>query len=405
LSEAVATKESASMLVVAGDLSADKHVGKLLTKLKAEAPYLKVWGMGSTHMRNADAELLFDCKDFSSMGIVSVIKLKPLLDSMLAKVIAEVSKRKPDVVLLVDYGGFNLAISRAVRKLFPEMPILYFISPQVWGSRPWRIKTLAANVSKMLVIFPFEETLYQSHGVPVRFVGHPLTSDRPEIDMSQIKQTFCAAYGLDANKPLVAVFPGSRKSEIPSLFPVVWQAMQRLTRENPQVQFAISLANPERGKAIQQIIDKNRSNSNVNAKFVNVPSEENDNLIAASDVVWAKSGTTALEVALHGKPMLVFYRADWLSYWLFLAFKRVQKISLPNLLAGKTLVPELIQLDCRPDQLVKYTRDLLEVPALRREISKELLELRNQLGQGDFATAVCEEILSALKPKQELVKH
>jgi lipid-A-disaccharide synthase len=394
-----------SILVIAGDPSADKHVGKLLLKLKQSAPDLSVWGMGSTAMENAGAELLFDCKDLSSVGIIGVIKLKPFVDRVSAMLLTEIKNRKPKLVLLVDFGGFNLPFSEAVRTRFPDLKILYFISPQVWGSRPWRIKTIARNVSKMLVIFPFEETLYRSRGVPVRFVGHPLIADRNDKDPIQVRHEFFSKYSLDESQPLVAVFPGSRKSEIPSLFPVVWQAMQRLTSERPGVQFAISLANQERAKAIQNIIDKDKEHANASIRFVNVPSEENDDLIAASEIVWAKSGTTALEVALHGKPMLVFYRADWLSYWLFLAFKQVQKISLPNLLAGKTLVPELIQLDCRPDQLVKYTRDLLDVPALRLEIGKELLALREQLGEGDFATACTEEILDAIRIKDQLVKH
>jgi lipid-A-disaccharide synthase len=394
-----------SMLVVVGDPSADKHVGRLLHKLKQSAPDLKVWGMGSTAMQNAGAELLFDCKDFSSVGIVGVIKLKPFVDRATAALLNEIKTRAPKLVLLVDFGGFNLPISVEIRKRFPDLKILYFISPQVWGSRPWRINTIAKTVSKMLVIFPFEEPLYRRHGVPVRFVGHPLAANRHDKDPSKVRHEFFSRYGLDETKHLVAIFPGSRKNEIPSLFPVVWQAMQRLALERPNTQFALSAANPDRAIAIQKIIEQNRKNKKEIASFVTVPGEENDDMIAASDVVWAKSGTTALEVALHGKPMLVFYRADWLSYWIFLAFKRVQKISLPNLLAGKTIVPELLQLDCRPDQLVKYTRDLLDVPALRSEISQELLALRDQLGEGDFATACTEEILDAIRTKDQLVKY
>jgi lipid-A-disaccharide synthase len=394
-----------SMLVVVGDPSADKHVGRLLDRLKQSAPDLKVWGMGSTAMQKAGAELLFDCKDFSSVGIVGVIKLKPFVDRATAALLNEIKIRAPKLVLLVDFGGFNLPISVEIRKRFPDLKILYFISPQVWGSRPWRINTIAKTVSKMLVIFPFEEPLYRRHGIPVRFVGHPLAANRHDKDPSKVRHEFFSRYGLDETKHLVAIFPGSRKNEIPSLFPVVWQAMQRLALERPNTLFALSLANPDRAIAIQKIIEQNRKNKKEIASFVTVPGEQNDDMIAASDVVWAKSGTTALEVALHGKPMLVFYRADWLSYWIFLAFKRVQKISLPNLLAGKTIVPELLQLDCRPDQLVKYTRDLLDVPALRSEISKELLALRDQLGEGDFATACTEEILDALRTKDQLVKY
>jgi lipid-A-disaccharide synthase len=404
LAQETSAEGNPSLLVVAGDLSADKHVGKLLLQLKQAAPELNVWGMGSTIMQKAGAELLFDCKEYSSMGIVGVVKLKPFLDRVARTLLNEIEKRKPNVVLLVDYGGFNLAFSKSIKKRFPNLKILYFISPQVWGSRPWRIKTIAKTISKMLVIFPFEETLYRSHGIPVRFVGHPLCHKENPKDPSQIRKDFFLRYGLDGKKSLIAIFPGSRKSEIPSLFPVVWQAMHWLAGERDDVQFAISLANPERAESIQKIIDRDKKHT-VAAPFLMVPAEENDNLMDASDVIWAKSGTTALEATIHGKPMLVYYRADWLSYWIFLLFKRVRKISLPNLLSGKTLVPELIQLDCRADQLVKYTRDLLDVPQLRSEITNELLALKSQLGEGDFAAALSEEILEAIRTTDQLVKY
>jgi lipid-A-disaccharide synthase len=388
---------SASLLVVAGDLSADKHTGKLLARLKQAAPELKVWGMGSTHMRDSGAELLFDCKDFSSMGIIGVIKLVPFLKQIGMTLLAEIDKRQPRAVLLVDYGGFNIELAKAIRKQFPKLPVLYFIAPQVWGSRPWRIKTLAKTISKMLVTFPFEEPLYQSYGIPVRFVGHPLSSAQVHKERTEIRQEFCSRHALNPEKPLIAVFSGSRKGEIRNLFPVVWQAMQWLSDVHPDVQFALSQANPERASDMQMIIEQKAHKRQTRAQYVTISASENDDLMSAADIVWAKSGTTALEATLHGTPMIVFYRADWLSYWIFLAFKRVQKISLPNLLSGKNLVPELIQLDCRADQLVKYTRDLLAVPELREEIRRELLALRDKLGEGEFTSACTEEILAAIQ--------
>ncbi len=400
LSASCADRENRSLLVVAGDLSADKHVAKLVKTLKEAAPDLHVWGMGSEKMQEAGVELCFDCRDFSSMGILSVIKLRPFLERLGHELLRQIERRKPHAVLLVDYGGFNLQFAKAVRKKFPHLKMLYFISPQVWGSRPWRIKALAKTINKMLVIFPFEESLYLSHQIPVRFVGHPLTTRIAHQSPQNVKEDFCHRFNLDPEKPLIAVFPGSRKSEIQNLFPIVWKAMQWTFRICPKVQFAISEANQERASAIRAIAAKltNKLSKELDqqARVVKVSAPENDNLMAAADIIWAKSGTTALEATLHGKPMIVFYRADWLSYWLFLAFKRVQKISLPNLLAGKDLVPELIQLDCRPDQLVKYTADLLNVPGLRRQISQELLALRERLGQGDYALACTEEILKVI---------
>ncbi len=396
--------EPASILVVAGDVSADRHVGLLLEQLKVEAPHLQTWGLGSTKMKAAGTELLYDCKEFSSIGIIGVLRLIPFLRRMGDEFLAQIAIRKPQAVLLVDYGGFNLPLASAIKKQFPGLPILYFISPQVWGSRPWRINTIAKTVSKMLVIFPFEKALYEDKGVPVRFVGHPLTKNIPSFDDQKTRLEISQKYGLNPANPIVAVFSGSRRSEIPTLFPVIIDAMVWLSEIRPSVQFAISKANEELGKQIESALEKARAKGRLKCKVVTVDSAMNYELITASDLVWAKSGTTSLEVTLLGKPMLVFYRGDWLSYFIFLAFKRVRRVSWPNLLAGKALVPELIQLDYRAEQLVKYTSDLLDVPALRQEIASELRSLRDQLGEGDYARAVVEEILETTKHQELIAK-
>jgi len=385
-----------SLMVVVGDLSADHHTSKLISKLKAAKPNLNIWGLGSSQMRESGVEILFDCKDFSSIGILGVVKVIPFLARVRHTLLSEMEKRQPKAVLLVDYGGFNLVLAKAIRKKYKKLPIYYFISPQVWGSRPWRLKTIAQTVSKMLVIFPFEEVIYKSSGIPVKFVGHPLTKNVPEGSALPTRAEFCQLHGLDPASSLIAVFPGSRKNEIKNFLPVLIDAIKRLLRERSEIQFAISRANEDLGIAIEERLRKDLGDRGYIDKVKLINSLENYSLMSACDLVWAKSGTTALEVTLLGKPMLIFYRGDWLSYLIFLAFKRVRRVSWPNLLAGKALVPELIQLDCRADQLVKYTKDLLDVPALRQEISDELLTLRNQLGEGDYAQNCAVELMEVL---------
>jgi lipid-A-disaccharide synthase len=172
--------------------------------------------------------------------------------------------------------------------------------------------------------------------------------------------------------------------------------MEWLGRLRPETQFALSQANDDLGRAIATKIAANKQTT-INKSLRLVATSDNYNLLSICDLVWAKSGTTTLEATLYGKPMLIFIRGDWPSYLIFLAFKRVRRLGWPNLLAGKELVPELIQLDCRAEQFVKYTQDLLDVPKLREEISKELLSLRDQLGQGDYANICAQEIAKAIK--------
>lgn len=394
------TDKKHSILVVVGDLSADRHTAQLVASLKNLSPGLHIWGVGSENMASSGVELLFDCQEFSVIGIYAALKQIPFLARLRLTLLQEIEKRRPDAVLLVDYGGFNLTLAKAISAKHKQLPILYFISPQVWGSRPWRIRTIAEAVYKMLVIFPFEEPIYAKHGVMAKFVGHPLTNNLPAKDLLLSRDQFCQKLQLDSKQPVVGIFPGSRRGEIKTLLPVILQAIMWLHRLRPNLQFVLSSANDELGRIMNKSIEKIVTVRPELARILKVvPKDETYNLMVNSDLLWAKSGTTTLEATLYGKPMLVYYRADWISYLIFLAFKRVKNVSWPNLLAGKTLVPELIQLDCRAEMLVKYTGDLLDVPQLRKEIETELFSLRKQLGQGNYAENCAQEIIEILNEK------
>jgi lipid-A-disaccharide synthase len=343
-------------------------------------------------------------KSMTVLGIIGAIKFLPILKEVRATLLEEIAKRKPDAVLLVDYGGFNLNLAKRIRAEHPNMPIMHFISPQVWGSRPWRINDIARTMNKMLVIFPFEETLYRSRGIDAHFVGHPLTEKYADNSLVMHKEAFCAKYNLDATKPIVGMFPGSRKAEIKTHTGFLLQAALWLHNERPDVQFAISQANPEIGEALYDAFEKVGKTKHAGSliKFVNA--EDNRAFMAASDVLWTKSGTTTLEAAFMEKPMLVFYRGDWLSYVIFILFKRVKYVALPNLLAGRMVVPELFVLDCRADQLVRYTRDLLDVPAAREYIAEQLRSIKSYLNKGDFAANAADQVQAVLDkaPMREL---
>jgi lipid-A-disaccharide synthase len=395
-----------SILVVVGDLSADKHTAELITALKELNPNFHIWGLGSENMARAGAEILYDCQAFSAIGIVSAFKQVPFLANMRQILLKEIDNRRPDAVLLVDYGGFNLEFAKAISAKHKNLSVLYFISPQVWGSRPWRVRTIARAVDKMFVIFPFEEQIYAKHGVTAKFVGHPLTSNLPAKEMLLSRDQFCQKYELDPKQELVGIFPGSRRGEIKTLLPVILQAITWLHKLRPNLQFVLSSANEELGQTMYKSIEKvTTARPKLATALKVIDKVDSYSLMAVSDLLWAKSGTTTLEAMLYGKPMLVYYRADWLSYLIFLAFKRVKRVSWPNLLAGKDLVPELIQLDCRAQMLVKYTTDLLDVPQLRKEMEAELLSLRRQLGRGDYASNLAQEIVETFKEKGLLISE
>lgn len=385
-----------SLFVCAGDVSADQHASRVVARLRQTDHDLHVWGIGGRCLEQLDAELLYRSEDLTVIGLIGVFKVLPLLAKVRKHVLEEIGKNRPDCVLLVDYGGFNLNLAGQLRQRFPDLPILYLISPQVWGSRPWRIKKIAATISKMLVIFPFEETLYKSKGINAEFVGHPLTEKYSGVDAPAAKAEFCETYGLDPAKPIVGIFPGSRTSEVRGFMPLLLQAITWLKRDRPEIQFVLSQTSPKLAEHIYDKISKADANSLVGETLRLIPSEDNTGLMASSDILWTKSGTTTLEATFMEKPMLVFYRADWLTFMIFLCFKRVQFAALPNLLAGRMLVPELFQLDCRAEQLVRYTRDWLDVPAAREAISAELKSIKSYLNKGDFAANAASNIQPVL---------
>lgn len=401
-STAVNEPRKKSLFICVGDHSADQHASKLIKKLKQAAPELDIWGVGGAAMEAAGARILYNREKITAIGIVEVIKYLPALAMIRQDLLRRIISEKPDAVLLMDFGGFNVGFATLIRKHLKEIPIIYFISPQVWGSRPWRINVIAAAVSKMLVIFPFEEALYKSKGVNAKFVGHPLTLKFKPEDERQSKEEFCQKHGLDPNKPIIGIFPGSRRQEIVAHAEVILDAVDWLRKERPELQFVISSSNQAMADAFQLQVERKSPYIALMSKTLKtISSEHNEELMTHADLLWAKSGTTTLEATLIGKPMFIFYRGPWITYLIILIFKIVKYVGWPNLLHGEGIVPELIQLDCRAEQLVRYTRDWLDVPGLRKEIASGLKVLKSHLGEGDFTDNAAREILSVLSVEND----
>lgn len=233
-----------SILVSVGDHSADKHAAAIIKELKLIYPDLKVRGMGGPLMKDAGVDLIFNLDDLNVLGIVEVIKFLPRLLAMENHIIKEVEAAPPDLVLLVDYGGFNMRLAKKMRVKYPKMPIVYFICPQVWASRPWRAKALAKNISRLLVIFPFEELHYEKEGIKATFVGHPLLKQIGDLSDYPSKVEFSKKIGFNPDNELISIFAGSRKLEIKNHMPVIVSAMEELLQTRPGIQFIVSMLMP-----------------------------------------------------------------------------------------------------------------------------------------------------------------
>ncbi|MBY0360096.1 MAG: lipid-A-disaccharide synthase [Candidatus Obscuribacterales bacterium] len=388
--------QTKSLFICVGDLSADRHAAKLIENLKKIAPNLEIWGVGGAQMEAAGVRLLYNRESLAVIGLVEVIRYLPKLISMRNDLIKQICQKKPDAVLLMDFGGFNLRLAQDLHRKSKDTPIIYFISPQVWGSRPWRINIIKKTIHKMLVIFPFEEALYHSHGMDAKFVGHPVTLKiKPESERSS-KEDFCQQNNLDPAKPIIGIFPGSRNQEIRQHAPIIFQAIGWLQKERPDFQFVISATNQNFADALYSEMDRLSYNHLLSGKLRILSSEFNEELMAHADLLWTKSGTISLEAAVIGTPTLIFYHGSWITLIIFVFLKTVKWVGWPNLLAGYELVPELIQLDCRAEQLVRYTLDWMNVPALRKEVALKLKSLRDRLGKEDFTETAAQEVLKML---------
>lgn len=405
----------ASLMVVVGDVSADRHTAKILERLKEKRPDLHVFGAGGPHMRATGMEQLFKTEEFTVIGIFEVVRSLPFFYRMRQTLLKAIDERKPDAVLLVDSGGFNIQFATAVRKRNPNLPIYYFISPQIWASRPWRVLAIRKAVSKMLTVFPFEEPIYLKQKVPARFVGHYLMHDLPDVNSLPDREEFITSLGLDPKKPVIAVLPGSRRQEVKLHMPIVVQAMEALMKLRPDVQFIVSKATERVGPLVEEALRVRGLNALDGPNALEGPSATGKRLAIISggsnfalykncDFIWAKSGTNTLEITLFGCPMLIFFKGNWFSYFIVMFFKTVKNVGWPNLLAGKLLVPELLQMDCRSELIVRYSLDFLDVPALGKEIREELLTLGKELGSGDFVENCTEELMALLKPASLTVK-
>ncbi len=387
-----------SIFILVGDQSADKHMAPIIAELRRKRPDLSIWGVGGPEMKSVGMDILHDCRDFAVIGLQHGLKKIPFFKRMKDEMVALIKQRKPQCLFLVDFGSINLRLGATIRKELPNMPIYQFISPQVWASRPWRIKTIKENKAKLLVIFPFEQEYFRSRDIGARFVGHPLIRNLPPPAVLKDKENFLLAHGLKKDKKLIAVFPGSRKMEIQHILPPSIEAIELLARHNSDLQFAISASNEVLRAKIEPLIDNNPYvRALLGERLVIVPGTENSALMANCDFAWAKSGTTTLELTLFGKPMLIYYRGTLLDFCIFSVVRTAKLVGLPNILSQRQIVPELLQYDCNPGYIARATTEIMNTPAIYKQMADHLQAVKGGLAELDYVDECVREILSHIQ--------
>lgn len=361
-----------TILISAGEASSDMYAGRLATALRSRTG-AHLFGMGGPRMAEAGVELIADSREVAVVGLAEALTKIPSVISVQRRLAHAAAQRRPALAILVDSPGTHLGVARRLNGM--GIPVGYFIGPQIWAWRPGRIRTIKRLVQHMVVIFPFEEKIYRDAEVPADFVGHPLVDVvRPTMNRSE----FTVRYGLDPNRPIVTLLPGSRGNEVARNLKPILAACERLiqgTKTNGEAQFVLARAPG---------LDAGAFTANTGRPGVDVTHVVGAtyDALAAADCAVVASGTATVEAALLGTPMVVVYRVAPPSAFILRRMIRVPFFSMVNLIAERRVVPELIQDDFTPAALEAEIRRLLGSPSAREEMRVGLAGVRAKLGPG-----------------------
>jgi lipid-A-disaccharide synthase len=377
------------VLLVTGEASGDLHGSHLVKHLKRRDPSLRIYGIGGEELRKAGMEILFHAQELSVVGIVEVCARLPQIVKAFQTLKREIVSAPPDLLILIDYPDFNMRIAAVARK--HGVPVLYYISPQIWAWRQNRVKKIARLVDQMAVVFPFEAPFYEQHGVPVQFVGHPLMDrEVPFMDTLELLQRFA----MKSQWPIVGMLPGSRKSEIDRLLPVMLGAAVLIQKEFPEAQFIIPVAPGIREEDIKERVMRH-------GLAVTLVKEQLHQALHICHLVLVASGTATLETALMKKPMIIMYRIALLTYLVGRLMIRLPTIGLANIVAGRKIVPELIQEDASPQKIFQEVVLLLKDPQRMTAMEQELARVGELLGSAGASERVAAMAYDMINKKAE----
>jgi lipid-A-disaccharide synthase len=371
------------VMILAGEASGDVKGGGLVEAVRRASPAVRFWGAGGRRMREAGVEILFDSAMLSVNGVVEAMVHAREIWYIYRRLKEALRARRPALVVLIDFPDFNLFFARQVNRL--GIPLLWYVSPQVWAWRRYRLRKIARRVSRMMVVFPFEVPLYREHGVSVDFVGHPLIDlARPRLPREETRRKL----DLDPGRPLIALLPGSRRSELRRIYPTLLRAAEIMASQRPDLQFATPVASTLGLEAVAGA-----------AKEAGVPVALAEKLtyevVAAADAAAVAAGTATLECALLETPMVMVYRVSRLTY-LLRPIVDLEHYCLVNVLAKRTVVPELIQRDCTPARVAAATLELLGPEgAAQREA---FAGVRAGLGEEGASARAAQVLLGMLSP-------
>ena len=381
------------VLISCGEASGDLYAGALVRELRALVPDVDVFGLGGPQFAAAGGRQIADYRELSVNGLFEVIGKIPKLAAARSRIVAAAEATLPDVFVPIDFWGFNYRLAQAMRAR--GVPVVYYISPQLWASRPWRMKSMRDVVSRVLVIFPFEEAIYRQAGVPVEFVGHPLVEmTTAAVDSRQ----FLEARGLTFSAPTVAVLPGSRANEVSKILPDLIGAASLIRSTVSDAQFVVARA-PNLADDLFEPVRR------ANLTRTVIVEGDTDAVLGSADVTVTASGTATVQAALHDSPMVIVYRVSPLTYSLGRWLLTVDTFGMPNLIAGHRIVPELIQHDFTPAAVAREALSMLTDAKRAAQIREGLREVRQRLGSAGASHRAAKAILAVSRERAAATGH
>ena len=377
----------AKILISAGEASGDIHAAAVTAALKRIDNTTEVFGMGGDELRAAGGKVLFDIKEHGVMGFVEVIKKLPDLFKLRSDFARVMDERKPDCLVVVDYPGFNMKLAKVAHD--KGIPVVSYIAPSAWAWNKGRAKNVAKIVDKVACIFPFEYDVYKEAGAPVEFVGHPLLDIvHPAMERAEAE----AWVGKEPDRPLVLLMPGSRLMEIEKMLPILLEGAKLLKKQMPQVQFAM----PRAGTIPMELLQSKIKASGLQIK---ITEGHNYDLFSVADLALATSGTVTLEAALCGLPSVIVYRTSALNAFIARRVINIPNIGLPNIVAGRQILPELLQEDFTPAKVANTAMELL-APERRVQLEANLAFMKARLGEAGAVNRVAQLILRIAEEKK-----
>ncbi|MBF0485721.1 MAG: lipid-A-disaccharide synthase [Candidatus Omnitrophica bacterium] len=376
--------DSPKIMIVAGEESGDMRAAPLVRAIKTLMPGATFSGIGGERSKAAGVTLIANITDLAVIGFVEVVQNFFRIKKVFDLTVEHARTTQPDLAILVDYPGFNLRLAKKLKGM--GIKIVYYVSPQVWAWKESRIKLIKKCVDRMIVLFPFEKELYAKHGFSADFAGHPLAE---EAHAQKGASQFIREIGLDERKKIIGLVPGSREKEITRHLPVMLKALAKIKTGSPDSQFLLLKAKNISPDVFRPLLEKSPVPVTV--------TEEYYNGLNACDICMVCSGTATLETALMEKPMVVIYKTSWLTYFLAKLVIKIPYIALVNIVAGKKIVPELLQNNASPEKISKSILSLLKDSSQMNALRKELRTVRSRLGSPGASIRAAKVIVEEIR--------